>query len=53
MLKEEEVELRARSEADVAVLHAELYDDVATRVRSDPAVVSDSGRLADIAVSGR
>jgi RimJ/RimL family protein N-acetyltransferase len=35
MLRGEKVELRARSEADIAVLHAELYDDVATRVRSD------------------
>jgi hypothetical protein len=27
--------LRARDEADVAVLHAELYEDIATRVRAD------------------
>ncbi|HEV8460928.1 MAG TPA: GNAT family protein [Gaiellaceae bacterium] len=29
------VGLRARVEADVAVLHAELYDDVPTRIRGD------------------
>jgi len=29
------VGLRARDEADVAVLHAELYDDIATRMRAD------------------
>jgi len=29
------VQLRARLEADVAVLHAELYEDVAVRSRSD------------------
>ena len=29
------VGLRAREEADVAVLHAELYEDVATRARAD------------------
>ena len=27
--------LRARDEADVAVLHAELYEDIATRVQAD------------------
>ena len=31
----EKVFLRARQEADVAVLQAELYDDVATRLRAD------------------
>lgn len=35
MLRGEKVELRARLEEDVAVLHAELYDDVATRSRAD------------------
>jgi len=35
MLWGEKVGLRARSDADVAVLHAELYDDVATRSRAD------------------
>jgi RimJ/RimL family protein N-acetyltransferase len=35
VLRGEKVELRAREEADIAVLHAELYDDVATRSRSD------------------
>jgi RimJ/RimL family protein N-acetyltransferase len=35
VLQGEKVELRARCEADVAVLHAELYDDVAIRVRAD------------------
>jgi RimJ/RimL family protein N-acetyltransferase len=31
----ERVFLRARQEADIAVLQAELYDDVATRIRAD------------------
>jgi RimJ/RimL family protein N-acetyltransferase len=35
VLRGEKVELRAREEADVAVLHAELYNDVATRSRAD------------------
>jgi RimJ/RimL family protein N-acetyltransferase len=35
MLANETVGLRAREEADVSLLHAELYDDVATRVRAD------------------
>jgi RimJ/RimL family protein N-acetyltransferase len=35
MLRGEKVELRARNEADIAILHAELYDDVATRARAD------------------
>ena len=35
MLRGEKVGLRARYEADVLVLHAELYDDVANRSRSD------------------
>lgn len=35
MLVGERVVLRARREADVAVLHEELYDDVPTRVRAD------------------
>jgi RimJ/RimL family protein N-acetyltransferase len=35
MLRAGKVGLRARDEADVAVLHAELYDDIATRVRAD------------------
>jgi RimJ/RimL family protein N-acetyltransferase len=35
MLRGEKIGLRARIESDVAVLHAELYDDVATRSRSD------------------
>jgi RimJ/RimL family protein N-acetyltransferase len=35
MLSGDSIGLRARLEADVAVLHAELYDDVATRVRGD------------------
>lgn len=35
MLRGQTVELRARVDDDVAVLHAELYDDVATRVRGD------------------
>ena len=35
MLRAGKVGLRARDEADVAVLHAELYEDIATRVRAD------------------
>lgn len=35
MLADEMVGLRARVGADVALLHAELYDDVVTRVRGD------------------
>lgn len=35
MLRGEKTGLRARQEADVAVLHAELYDDVATRSKAD------------------
>jgi RimJ/RimL family protein N-acetyltransferase len=35
MLRGSKVGLRARQATDVAVLHAELYDDVATRSRAD------------------
>ena len=35
MLDGATVELRSRIESDVAVLHTELYDDVATRMRGD------------------
>jgi RimJ/RimL family protein N-acetyltransferase len=35
MLRAGKVGLRARDEADVAILHAELYEDIATRVRAD------------------
>src|SRR6516164_3325042 len=35
MLCAGKVGLRARDEADVAVLHAELYEDIATRTRAD------------------
>jgi RimJ/RimL family protein N-acetyltransferase len=35
MLRGEKTGLRARHESDIPVLHAELYDDVATRVRAD------------------
>jgi RimJ/RimL family protein N-acetyltransferase len=35
MLRAGQVGLRARDEADVAVLHAELYEDIATRVQAD------------------
>jgi RimJ/RimL family protein N-acetyltransferase len=35
VLRGERVGLRARQEQDVAVLHAELYDDVATAMRAD------------------
>jgi RimJ/RimL family protein N-acetyltransferase len=35
MLRGDKVGLRARREADVAVLHSELYEDVATRSRAD------------------
>src|SRR5215471_10397390 len=35
MLRAGQVGLRARDQADVAVLHAELYEDIATRMRAD------------------
>ena len=35
MLRAGKVGLRAREEADVAVLHAGLYEDIATRMRAD------------------
>jgi RimJ/RimL family protein N-acetyltransferase len=35
MLRGDKIGLRARYETDVPVLHAELYDDVATRSRAD------------------
>jgi RimJ/RimL family protein N-acetyltransferase len=35
VLRAGQVGLRARDEADVAVLHAELYEDIATRMRAD------------------
>jgi RimJ/RimL family protein N-acetyltransferase len=35
MLRGTKIGLRARHESDVPVLHAELYDDVATRSRAD------------------
>jgi len=35
MLRAGKAGLRARDEADVAVLHAELYEDIATRARAD------------------
>jgi RimJ/RimL family protein N-acetyltransferase len=35
MLRGEVAGLRARDEKDIPILHAELYDDVATRVRAD------------------
>ncbi|MFJ5116725.1 GNAT family N-acetyltransferase [Kitasatospora sp. NPDC088548] len=35
MITSEKIGLRARHEDDVAVLHAELYNDVATRSRAD------------------
>ena len=35
MLRGEKVYLRAREEADVAVLHRELYDDVEGFARAD------------------
>jgi RimJ/RimL family protein N-acetyltransferase len=35
MLSGKRIGLRARSETDVPVLHAELYDDVATTMRAD------------------
>src|SRR5271169_877521 len=35
MLRAGKVGLRARDEADVAVLHAELYEDIVTRMRAD------------------
>ena len=35
MLRAGQVGLRARDEADVAILHAELYEDIATHMRAD------------------
>src|SRR3954470_19534593 len=35
MLRGDKIGLRARHETDVAVLHAELYDDVVTRSQAD------------------
>jgi RimJ/RimL family protein N-acetyltransferase len=35
VIRGQKVGLRARHESDVPVLHAELYDDVVTRVRAD------------------
>jgi RimJ/RimL family protein N-acetyltransferase len=35
MLRAGKVGLRARDEADIAVLHAELYEDIATRAQAD------------------
>jgi len=35
MLRGDRIVLRARAESDVAVLHSELYEDVATRSRAD------------------
>ena len=35
MLRTGKVGLRARDEADVAILHAELYEDIATRMQAD------------------
>ena len=35
MFRGEKVALRARVDSDVTVLHAELYDDVVTRLRAD------------------
>jgi RimJ/RimL family protein N-acetyltransferase len=35
MLRAGKVGLRARDEADVAILHAELYEDIATRMQAD------------------
>jgi RimJ/RimL family protein N-acetyltransferase len=35
MLRASKVGLRAREEADVAVLHAELYEDIVTHMRAD------------------
>jgi hypothetical protein len=35
MLRGRLVGLRARWESDVAILHAQLYDDVATRSQAD------------------
>jgi hypothetical protein len=41
MLRAGKVGLRTRAEADVAVLHAELYEDIATRVQADSPVAPD------------
>ena len=54
MLCAGKVGLRARDEADVAVLHAELYEDIATpRAGRFSAVAADPGRLGRVAVCGR
>jgi len=43
MLRGDKVGLRARQEADVPLLHSELYDDVATRSRADPRAAIRAG----------
>jgi hypothetical protein len=35
MLRAGKIGLRARDQADVAVLHTELYEDIAIRVQAD------------------
>jgi RimJ/RimL family protein N-acetyltransferase len=59
MLRGQKIGLRARHEADIAVLHAELYDDVATRSKADsrpwrpiPPGSSDSPYVVGDAVDG-
>ena len=54
MLFGDKVLLRARIESDVAVLHAELYDDVQTRARTDTRAwrpLSSGSALSPFAIS--
>jgi RimJ/RimL family protein N-acetyltransferase len=54
MLFGDKVLLRARIESDVAVLHAELYDDVQTRARTDTRAwrpLSSGSPLSPFAIS--
>jgi RimJ/RimL family protein N-acetyltransferase len=54
MLRAGKAGLRARDEADVAVLHAELYEDIATRARADsrPWLPIPPGSASPYAVTG-
>lgn len=55
MMTGEAIGLRARHESDVPVLHAELYEDVATRCRADSRPwrpIPPDPRLSPFAVAG-
>src|SRR5579859_4707842 len=54
MLRAGKAGLRARDEADVAVLHAELYEDIAARARADsrPWLPIPPGPASPYAVTG-